>query len=265
VNRTASGRGTQRVEPMWGTVISLSVLDAVDPGVIDDVFAWFRRVDDLFSTWRVDTEISRIGRGDLEVADSSPEVRSVLELCEQMRLTTNGAFDISVGASADVEPRPGLAPLDPSGLVKGWALERAVDRLVAAGVSRLCINAGGDVVVRGGVGGDEPWQIGVQHPWQRDKVAEVLCVMNGAVATSGRAERGDHVIDPRTRRPATALMSATVVASDLAIADALATAAVAYGSIGAPWLARVPDTAAFAITAAGDVVTTLGLDAYRSA
>lgn len=185
-------------------------------------------------------------------------------MCEQMKHETHGAFDISVGAHTHGDPRPALAPLDPSGLVKGWALERAVDRLVGAGVSRLCINAGGDVVVRGSAP-DEPWRIGIQHPWQRDKVADVLFVTSGAVATSGRSERGDHVIDPRCGYPARGLVSATVVGPDLAIADALATAAIAYGSIAPPWLADRADTASLAITDAGDVVTSHRLDAYRSA
>ncbi|MGO9875508.1 MAG: FAD:protein FMN transferase [Acidimicrobiia bacterium] len=264
MNRKTVDRPTRRVEPMWGTMISLFVLDPVDPAVIDDVFGWFQRVDDLFSTWRADSEISRIGRGELTAAHASPEVREVLALCEQMKHATCGAFDIAVGADADIEPRPGLAPLDPSGLVKGWALERAVDRLASGGVSHLALNAGGDVVVRGGVGDDRPWRIGIQHPWRHDRVADVVWVTSGAVATSGRAERGDHVIDPRSRRPAQGLMSATVVGTDLAIADALATAAVAVGSIAAPWLTGRSDTQALAITDAGAVVTTFGFDEYRS-
>ena len=170
------------------------------------------------------------------IARASGEVREVLAICERLRHETDGAFDIRAGAHAEVEPRPGLAPLDPSGFVKGWALERAAEQLVDGGATRLCINAGGDVVVRGRVGEHDPWRVGIQHPWQRDKVADVVSVTSGAVATSGRTERGDHVIDPRTRRPATGLVSATVIGPDLGVADALATAAIAHGSIGVPWL-----------------------------
>jgi thiamine biosynthesis lipoprotein len=263
MKQTTADGPTRRVEAMWGTIISLYVLDPVDPAVIDDVFGWFERVDDLFSTWRPDTEISRIGRGELALADASPEVREVLALCDQMKHETLGAFDISAGAHTASDARPALAPLDPSGLVKGWALERAVDRLVAGGVSRVCLNAGGDVVVRGS-GPDEPWRIGIQHPWQRDKVADVLFVTTGAVATSGRTERGDHVIDPRSGAPARGLVSATVVGPDLAVADALATAAIAHGSIAEPWLTGRCDIATLAITDAGDVMTSGRLDAYRS-
>jgi len=253
----------RRIEPCWGTVIGVHVDDAVDPRAVDDVFRWFRRVDDLFSTWRDDTEISRIGRGELEIADAAPEVQEVLVACEQIRRETRGAFDITIGGRAEVEPRR-LAPIDPSGFVKGWALERAVEMLGAVGVSRCSLNAGGDVVVRGRID-DQPWRIGIQHPWERDKVAEVLEVGSGAVATSGRTERGDHVIDPRTRRPATGLVSVTVVGPDLGTADALATAAVACGSIAEPWLARRPGVAAFAITDDGAVLVTAGLERYRAA
>jgi thiamine biosynthesis lipoprotein len=253
----------RRVEPVWGTVIGVDVRDPVDPRAVDDVFAWFQRVDDLFSTWRADTEISRIGRGELQAGDASAEVREVLANCERMRHETHGAFDITAGNHAEIGARPELAPLDPSGYVKGWALERAVELLEAAGASRLCINAGGDVVVRARPDDPAPWRIGIQHPWLRDKVAEVVAVANGAVATSGRTERGDHVIDPRTRRPATGLVSATVIGPDLGIADALATAAIARGSIGEAWLTTRPEIEAFAITDGGAAVLTPGFEAHR--
>ena len=256
----APGSCTRRVEHVWGTVISLDVRDPVDPRAIDDVFAWFRRVDDLFSTWRDETEISRIGRGELELTRASAEVREVLMRCERVRGETGGAFDVTVGARAKIAPRPGLAPLDPSGFVKGWAVERAVERLEAAGATRLCINAGGDVLVRGRPDDDNKWRVGIQHPWERDKIAVVVGVADGAVATSGRSERGDHVIDPRTGLPATGLASATVIGADLARADALATAAIAYGSIGAEWLRGV---AAMGITDDHTVVSTPEFDAYR--
>jgi thiamine biosynthesis lipoprotein len=241
-------------------VISLDVRDPVDPRAVDDVFEWFGRVDDLLSTWRDDTEISRIGRGELDAGDASAEVREVLESCERLRRETGGAFDITVGASAAVAPRPGLAPVDPSGFVKGWAVERAAGILEAAGSTRFIINAGGDVVVRGHAADQRRWRLGIPHPWQRHKIALVVGVTDCAVATSGRAERGDHVIDPRTGLPARGLVSATIIGADLGHADALATAAVAYGSIDAGWLVGV---AAMGITDERTVVSTPEFDAFR--
>jgi len=255
----------RRVEDQWGTTISIDVPDRVDPTVLDECFAWFQRVDDLFSTWRDDTEIMRIGRGELAAGHASDEVQIVLELAEQLRLESNGAFDIAAGRGAKVPPRPGLAPLDPSGIVKGWAVERAGEILTAAGASCFFINAGGDVVARGRPG-DAPngWRVGIQHPWERDLVVAVLEVVDRGVATSGLYERGDHVLDPRTGRPATTLASVTVVGPDLAIADAYATAAVVLGpGEGMRWLASRAGYEGMAITDSRAVLLTPGFDRYR--
>ena len=134
---------------MWGTMIRIDVRDAIDEHALDALWAWFQRVDDLFSTWRDDSEISRLARGELELEETSPEVRAVLELCEQVKLTSRGAFDIAFAAAADVPDRPGRCPIDPTGLVKGWAVDRAAELLVAHGASNFAINAGGDILVRG--------------------------------------------------------------------------------------------------------------------
>ena len=265
-----SVQSVRRVEEQWGTVISLEVrARAEDPPVderaIDECFAWFARVDDLFSTWRPDTEIMRIARGELAVDDADPEVREVLALCEQMRLETGGAFDIAAGAHAKVPPRPGLAPLDPSGLVKGWAVARAGDMLRAAGAAHLFVNAGGDVLTAGHPDGEDArWRVGIQHPWERDRVAAVLEVSDAAVATSGRYERGDHVLDPRTGLPATGLASVTVVGADLAVADAYATAAVVLGPVdGMQWLTTRAGYEAMGITDEHVVLLTPGFARYR--
>jgi len=156
-----------------------------------------------------------------------------------MRLESNGAFDIAFGAHAAVESRPGSAPIDPSGIVKGWAVARAGEMLRAAGASCFFVNAGGDVLTSG-VPVDAPagWRVGIQHPWERDRVAAVVAVGDRAVATSGRYERGDHVVDPRSGLPAEDLASVTVIGPDLAVADAYATAAVVLGpAAGMRWLA----------------------------
>jgi thiamine biosynthesis lipoprotein len=254
----------RRAVEQWGTVISLDVRDAVDETAIDACIAWFARVDDLFSTWRDDTEIMRVARGEIAAEQSDPDVRTVLELCEQMRLESDGAFDISFGARARIAPRPGLAPLDPSGLVKGWAVGRAGDLLRASGASTFFINAGGDVLTRGCPADTDGWRLGVQHPWERDRVAAVLRLTDAAVATSGRYERGDHVIDPRSGLPVAGLASVTVVGPDLAIADAYATAAMVLGpAAGMRWLATRVGYEAMGITDDHAVVLTPGFDRYR--
>ena len=245
--------------------MSVDVRDAIDPEVLKDVFAWFGRVDGLFSTWRDDTEIVRLARGELIPAHVSSEVQIVLELCEALRADTGGAFDIAATARLPPPHPPGWCALDPSGLVKGWALEQAATVLAAAGATHLCINAGGDVVVRGQPGPDELWRVGIQHPWVHDRLTAVLAVSDVGVATSGRYQRGDHVIDPRTGRPADGVASATVVDPDLAMADAHATAIVALGHDALDWLETRTNIAAMVITDDHDVYVTRHFDRYRAA
>lgn len=263
----AAGRPdrTHRVEHIWGTAVGVDVRGPGHADVVDDLFAWFQRVDDLFSTWRDDTEISRLARGELEREQVSPEVHTVLALCDRVSAESHGAFDIAFGADPRVAPREGLGPIDPSGLVKGWVLDVAAERLRAAGAARFTLNAGGDVIAHGGPAPGQPWRVGVQHPWVRDQVAAVLVGADLAVATSGAYERGGHIIDPRTGRSATGLASVTVVGADipLALADGYATAAVVLGAGGMDWLAALPSVEAMAITDAKTVVVTDGFDRYR--
>lgn len=190
------------------------------------VFAWLRWVDATFSTYRPDSEISRLDRGEPVVPH--PLVREVLERCDALRRETGGYFDMRAGGS-----------LDPSGYVKGWAVQRAA----AFGRGRFLIDAGGDVVLRG------RWRVGLRHPYERDRLAAALVLEDCAVATSGLYERGPHIVDPYTGRPAEALASVTVIGSDLGTADAYATAAFARGD--AAWTAPLA-----AMTIAGDRVFT---------
>ena len=190
------------------------------------VFGWLRWVDATFSTFRPDSEISRLGRG--ERFEPHPLVRGVLDRCEELREQTGGWFDARAGGR-----------LDPSGFVKGWAVERAA----AFGRGRFLIDAGGDVVLRGA------WRVGIRHPYERDRLAAALTLSDCAVATSGAYERGAHIVDPHTGLPASGPASVTVIDRDLGTADAYATAAFAAGDPA--WTAPLA-----AMTIAGDRVFT---------
>jgi len=249
---------------MWGTVITVNVPQCVDDRAIDALFGWFRRVDDLFSTWRTDSEITRLAHGELELRQTSPEVRTVLELCDQILDESRGAFDVRVGADARVARREGLGLIDPSGMVKGWALQQAANQLLETSVVNFAINAGGDVVVGGGPAPGELWRVGIQHPWERDKIAAVVEVTDVIIATSGRYERGDHIIDPLTGQPANGLASATVISADGARADAYATALLAMGPTGPAWLSERENVAALTIGDDRTVTTTRAFEQYRA-
>jgi thiamine biosynthesis lipoprotein len=267
--RRSGSERAMRVEHIWGTAVGVDIRGRLDTVVTDRVsdavFAWFHRVDDLFSTWREDSEISRIGSGDLRLDDASPEVHTVLALCDRVSVESGGAFDITFGADPRVERRDGLAPLDPSGLVKGWALDHAAVLLADAGVENFTINAGGDVITRGRPESGREWTVGIQHPWMPSAVAATVAGIDLAVATSGRYERGEHIIDPDTGRPPSGLMAVTVITDSLALADGYATAAVVLGTEGMAWLAGIAGVEGMGITDARTVVTTPGFGRYRRA
>jgi thiamine biosynthesis lipoprotein len=224
--------GATRVEHVMGMPVVVDVRDEhARDGHLDALFVWLRVVDATFSTFREDSDISLLNRGELARDDLEPEVRVVLDRCERLKLETGGYFDASAAA-------PGR--IDPSGLVKGWSVERGARILDGLGLSNYAINAGGDIVVRGGARPDPRWRVGIRHPLRSDAVAAVLELTDLAVATSGAYERGDHVLDPFTRRPPSAVLSVTVVGPDLGQADAYATAAFAMGRKGAHWTARLP-------------------------
>ena len=221
----------RHVEHVMGTVVSIELADDQSPeqlrSMIAEVCDWLHEVDRRFSTYKAESEVSRLQRGEITLAECSPDMRHVLDVCADLWRDTDGYFDAYAGGS-----------LDPSGYVKGWSVEVASARLAAAGSARHYINAGGDIRMRGGNPDGEPWRVGIRHPWEADKVSWVLAVTEGAVATSGTYERGHHIINPRTGKPAQGLRSVTVVGPDLSLADAYATAALAMGEAGISWLAK---------------------------
>jgi thiamine biosynthesis lipoprotein len=232
-----------RVEHVMGMPVGIDVRDTVPSGAVDRTLSWFRHVDRVFSLYRDDSEISRIARRTATRQMASPAVREVLTQCDLLRTLTDGFFDPLASGR-----------LDPSGYVKGWAVERAVELLERAGARRLAVNAGGDAVVRG----DMTWRVGIQHPIKRRLLAAVIELRDAAVATSGAYERGTHIINPHNGRPPQGLLSVTVLGSDLAFADAYATAAFAMGTDAPQWLATLDGYAGMAILEDQRVVCTPG-------
>ena len=245
---------TTRVEHVMGMPIIVDVRDPdVDDAVLDRAFDWLRFVDATFSTYKDESEISRINRGELELADAHETVREVLGRCEELRQETGGYFDARA-------PLPGH--IDPSGLVKGWAVDRAGAILAEGGARNYAVNAGGDMVLRGGALPDDSWRVGIQHPLIRDRIAKVVVANDLAVATSGAYERGDHVVDPHSASPPAGVLSVTITGPELATADAYATAAFAMGEAGPSWTALLPGGyAAMTILADERVLLTPGFPA----
>ncbi len=186
--------------------------------------------DDVFSLWRPETPLSRLARGEISVDDCPPAVGEVLAECERYRELTGGAFDAR---------RPD-GVLDPTGIVKTWAVARAAWRIEALGAAGWLIGASGDALAYG-VGPDlGPWRVGIADPRRAGdpQAAEGLDVVRlgagvdapyRAVASSGTAQHGEHIWNPTTGRREAAFLQASVVGGDLVECDAWATAIVAGG------------------------------------
>jgi FAD:protein FMN transferase len=223
---------------------------------VQAVYDELRAVDVLFSPYRADSEVSRLDRGGPTVADAHPLVAEVVALCEAAAVLTGGSFDPFYPARHGA---PGRNGFDPTGLVRGWALQRAAEHLAAGLDCDVSVNAGGDIALRAGTD-PSPWRIGIEDPADPLRVLAVLPVVQGGVATSGTARRGRHIVDPRTGTAAAGALSVTVVGPSLLWADVLATAAFARGAAGGLALvAGVPDYEALVVAGDGALATTRGL------
>jgi thiamine biosynthesis lipoprotein len=246
------------VEQIMGLPISVHVRGpgARAPGVardVADLFTALRSDDERFSTWKPDSPVSRIRRGELRLEDAGPRIGEVAALCDEAARRTGGAF------SAWLPGPDGEPAFDPTGLVKGWAVQQAfdtlVERLARLGPHDVLVSAGGDVVVSCARTDTPDWMIGIEDPRDRTRTLLTVPLRRGAVATSGSAARGAHILDPATGTPPSGLLSATVIGPSLTWADVYATAAVVRGRDAATWLAGLTDHAAVLVDTEGDVET----------
>jgi thiamine biosynthesis lipoprotein len=232
-----------------GTVVSLHVEagEMAEPEVhaaLDRSCTWFQDMDDVFSTWKPESPVSRLRSGALGLADAPVEVHTVVELCRRARELTGGWFD------------PWAMPggFDPTGLVKGWAGGEALRILDSAGVEAAMVNAGGDVAVSGRPPGGDGWRIGIAHPWRPGALACVAQV-TAAVATSGTYERTGHLVDPTGRSPSFCA-SATVTGECLWLCDAFATAIAVAVDEGLELVCQLEGYEAYLIRSDGTEVAT---------
>jgi FAD:protein FMN transferase len=236
-----------------GTTVTIDVRSPfVDEAALDAAIAWFHDVDRRFSPYKADSQVTRVGMGELAFEDADPDVRSMFTLADNLRLRTDGYFDPR-GHRDDGRP-------DPTGVVKGWSVDEAIAGLRLAGARNVQVVAGGDLVALGEPEPGRPWRVGIRHPDDATAVAAVLQVRDLAVATSGLYERGAHIRDPHSGLVPAGLRSLTVVGPDLATTDAFATAGFAMGEAGIGWVARQPGFGALGITDDGRTVWTPMVD-----
>jgi thiamine biosynthesis lipoprotein len=246
------------VEQIMGLPVSIHLRgDALDSASVEQqvaaVYAELRHADAVFSPYRDDSDLSRWDRGELALDDADPALAEVITLCGEARERTDGWFD----PRGLPDPRTGGPRYDPSGLVKGWAVQHATRHLAVLDGYGWCVNAGGDVVVH--APDDQPtWRIGIENPRDPGRILHVIERRSGAVATSGTVHRGAHIVDPHTGQPATAVRALTVIGKQLLWADVYATAGAARGPRALDWLDGIDGYEALLVSRSGLVRTTEG-------
>ena len=239
---------------IMGMPIELCVADG-DASDADSeaVFDYLRGVDNRFSPFKDHSETQAICRGDLQVSRSSPEMQGVLDICEQTRVESGGYFDAFR-----------LGGFDPSGVVKGYAIENAANLLRQVGYRNFFIEAGGDIQT-GGLNEDgEKWHIGLRSPFAPELLLAVVHLSGEGIATSATYYRGDHILDPISGLDANAVASVTVISASVADADRYATAAYAMGENGIGFVEQMPGLEGLVINWDRTAVCTSGFPAYLS-
>lgn len=240
---------------MMGMTITVEVADEpVQENDLVKIFDYFDLVDKQFSVYRTDSEISKINRGEILEKDSSPEMKEVFALSEQTKKETNGYFDIK-------KPN-GL--IDPSGLVKGWAIYKAAQILWADGFKNFFVDAGGDIQTSGVNGKGEPWTVGIRSPFNPEtEIVKVLQLNGKGVATSGNYIRGNHVYNPLNKDEVlNDIISITVIGLNVYEADRFATAVFAMGKEGINFIENLAGFEGYAIDAKGIATMTTGFNNY---
>jgi FAD:protein FMN transferase len=244
----------QQSRLVMGMPATVEVVGATEDAFAS-VFELWENIDARFSTYKNDSEVSRFNRGELAQSEASDAFLEVLALCDRTKEESGGYFDAR---------RPD-GSLDPSGVVKGWAIKRAAQLLDAEGERDFYLEIGGDIQVRGHDAAGQDWRIGIRNPFDRTEVVKVLYPRGAGIATSGSAARGAHIYNPHD--PADLLsdiVSATVIGPDVCEADRFATAVFAMGHKGIEFIETLLGFEGYQIDAQGIATMTSGLGQYLS-
>jgi len=226
----------KQTQIIMGMPITVEIINEDNQEIFDQVFSYFIQIDDRFSPYKSDSELAKVNKG-LSPDDYSNEMKEVLYLCQQTKQITDGYFDIDK-----------LGKIDPSGLVKGWAISNAAKLLKNLGKLDFYIEAGGDIQAEGLNQDHEPWSIGIRNPFNIDEIVKVVRVSGCGIATSGTYIRGEHIYNPHDNyQPPKGVSSLSIIAPDIFDADRFATAAYAMGSKGINLASSIPGFAAYQI------------------
>jgi thiamine biosynthesis lipoprotein len=241
---------------MMGMPITIEIVNPqATEKTFNEVFNYFTHVDEKFSTYKPTSEITALNNGTLALDDASEEMRLVLAMCEETKQQTNGYFDIK-------NPN---GKLDPSGLVKGWAIWNAAKLLEKNGFKNFYIDAGGDIQPHGRNADGGKWAIGIKNPFNEVENVKVIYVGEEGVATSGTYIRGLHIYNPREgNKPVSGIVSLTVIGPNVHDADRFATAAFAMGADGINFIEQLPGYEGYAIDKEKIATMTTGFEKFTA-
>lgn len=240
-------------QSIMGMPITVEIVDDnATVQTLQQVFDYFTQVDRVFSTYKPDSEISRINAGEILPEAFSRDMRTIFQLSETTKQQTQGYFDMGP-----------VGLCDPSGVVKGWAINQAAQRLRAAGWKKFYVEAGGDIQADGVNAAGTPWRVGIRNPFAKQQIVKAITLSNKGVATSGSYERGAHIYNPHDRsQPITNIVSLTVVGPNVCEADRFATGAFAMGRAGIAFIEHLPGFEGYMIDEHGVATMTSGFDAF---
>ena len=240
----------KQTQLIMGMPITVELVSG-DDDAVRAVFDYFATVDERYSTYKPDSEISRINAG-LPEREWSSEMKRVLRLCEETKRLTNGYFDIKKSGH-----------LDPSGLVKGWAIHNAALLLLKRGQKDFYIEAGGDIQTHGKNSSSASWQVGIRNPFKLEEIIKVVRLSGDAIATSGTYIRGAHIYNPKDGyQDATQVSSLSVIGPNIYEADRFATAAFAMGKPGIAFIESLPGLEGYMIDNEGVATMTSNFERY---
>jgi thiamine biosynthesis lipoprotein len=232
----------KRTRLLMGMPITIEVVDPkVTESDIASIFDYFASVDRMFSTYKRESEISRLNAGEITIKQLSTDVRQILQLADDTKKETQGYFNIKHNGK-----------IDPSGIVKGWAIYNAAELLKEHGFGNFYVDAGGDIQVAGKNAKGERWTVGIKNPFLQEEIVKALWLENKGIATSGLYLRGQHIYNPHVpKEPITGIASMTVVGPTVYDADRFATAAFAMGEKGIQFIEKLPGYDGYMIDSKG--------------
>jgi FAD:protein FMN transferase len=264
---------------IMGMPVTVEIADAAaDENDIAAVFDYFRYIDEKFSTYKPDSEMMRINRGEIAERDWSDDMAIIFGLAEDTKQRTNGFFDIRRPNPIAANGEQGTTVMiDPSGIVKGWAIFQAAKLLESRGHKNFYIDAGGDIQTSGGNIGDsknienKPWSIGIKNPLKKHEIVKTVYAARNdsagniaglGVATSGTYIRGEHIYNPKNGSAVNEILSLTVIGPNIYEADRFATAAFAMGMPGIHFIEQTPGLEGYMIDKHGIATMTTGFANY---